>query len=112
MNFNFSFNNDVLVIEVKLKRATSEFAHELKNYLFDKIDNDNITKIVIDLSDAEFTDSSFLGALVSGLKKISAKKGDIKITNLQPAVRTMFELTRLYKVFEIYDTVDSALRNF
>lgn len=112
MNFNTVMKNDVLVIEVKLKRATSEYAQELKTLLFQKIDEENISKIVIDLSEAEFTDSSFLGAMVSGLKKIMSKKGDIKIASLQPAVRTMFELTRLYKVFEIFDSVEGAVNNF
>ena len=85
---------------------------DFKTYLFDLIKNNKETKVVIDLSNVEFADSSFLGAIVSGLKKITAVKGDIKIIGLQSPVRAMFELTRLYKVFEIFDNKDDVLNSY
>ena len=69
-------------------------------------------KLIINLTNVEFVDSSFLGAIVSGLKKVTAIKGDIKILGLQPPVRAMFELTRLYKVFEIFDNKQDVLNSF
>ena len=90
----------------------NDVVKEFKELLFSTIDSNDTKKIILDLSDVEFVDSSFLGAVVSGLKKITAIKGDIKIYGLQPPVRAMFELTRLYKVFEIFDAKEDAVNSF
>ena len=58
--------------------------------------------IVVDLHDVRFVDSSGLGALVSGFKNASARNGNLKLCGLQPQVKSMFELTRLHRVFEIF----------
>ena len=76
------------------------------------IEDQKKQKIIVDFSEVNFADSSFLGALVSGLKKATEIKGDIKLLGLQPSVRAMFQLTRLYKVFEIFDNKDDAFRSF
>lgn len=112
MSYSVSEINDVTLVSIGYKRATADIAKEFKTLLFDLIDNKNVQKMLVDMKEVEFADSSFLGAIVSGLKKITAVKGDIKILGLQPPVRAMFELTRLYKVFEIFDNRDDALKSF
>jgi len=112
MSYSVTEINGVTVISLGLKRATAEIAKDFKSLLFNLVDEKKIQKIVIDMSEVEFADSSFLGAIVSGLKKITAIKGDIKILGLQPPVRAMFELTRLYKVFEIFDNKNDAINSF
>jgi anti-sigma B factor antagonist len=57
-------------------------------------------------------DSAGLGTLIAVLKRITERGGDMKIACLQKKPRMVFEITRAYKVFEIYDTVDEALKNF
>jgi anti-sigma B factor antagonist len=111
MSYSFNVENDILVVEVKEKRATVEFSSSLKDDLIKKIE-DSTNNVVVDLSKAEFVDSSFLGALVAGLKKATMKNGDLKLVGLQPPVRAMFELTRLYRIFDIFDTVEDALSSF
>ena len=112
MNFSISDENGIHILKVNLKRATIDYVKEFRELLLDLIETKNIKKSVIDLSEVEFVDSSFLGAVVSGLKKIAANKGDIKISGLQSPVRSMFEITRLYKVFEIFDEIEDALNSF
>ena len=112
MHFTTSEENGIVILKVNLKRATVDCVKEFKDLLFSTIDANDTKKIILDLSDVEFVDSSFLGAVVSGLKKITAIKGDIKIYGLQPPVRAMFELTRLYKVFEIFDAKEDAVNSF
>lgn len=112
MNYEVTEENGVTVIKVNLKRATVDVVKDFKNFLFNLIENDQKKKIILDLSNVEFVDSSFLGAVVSGLKKVTAIKGDIKIVELQAPVRAMFELTRLYKVFEIFDNKQDAINSF
>jgi anti-sigma B factor antagonist len=110
--FTTSEEQGILIIDLSEKRATVETAKEFKADFLNLIENGNTKKIIVDFSKVEFVDSSFLGAIVSGLKKITALKGDIKILGLQPPVRAMFELTRLYKVFEIFDNKTDAIGSF
>ncbi|MFQ5708926.1 MAG: STAS domain-containing protein [bacterium] len=103
--------NGVLVVNVQTPRATIDIAKGLKDELLNQIEKGN-TNLVVDLSMAEFVDSSFLGALVTGLKRTTVHQGDLKLVGLRPAVRTIFELTRLYRVFDIFDTVEEAVSSF
>jgi anti-anti-sigma factor len=74
--------------------------------------NDGKKKIVVDLSGCEFIDSTFLGTLVISLKKVTSIGGDIKLVGFKPAVRSMFELTRISKVFETFESTNDAVMSF
>ena len=110
--YNTQEEKGIIIVELSERRATVEIAKDFKNDFLALIENGNTKKIIVDFSKVEFVDSSFLGAIVSGLKKITSLKGDIKILSLQSPVRAMFELTRLYKVFEIFDNKEDALNSF
>lgn len=69
-----------------------------------------VKNFVFDLSAVDFMDSAGLGALIASLKRITERGGDMKIACLQKKPRMVFEISRAYKVFEIYDTVEEALR--
>jgi anti-anti-sigma factor len=111
MSYSFNVENEILIVKIEEKRATIEFSGTLKDDLINKIEQGN-SNVIIDLSATEFVDSSFLGTLVAGLKKTDINGGNLKIVDLQEPVRAMFELTRLYKIFEIFDTVEDALNSF
>jgi anti-sigma B factor antagonist len=111
MNFRWKNSDDILIIDVLTKRATVEVSGNFKEELIKQIDDGN-HKIIVNLSQSEFIDSSFLGALVAGLKRTTMKDGDLKIVGLQPAVQSMFELTRLYRIFDIFDHENEAIRSF
>ena len=68
--------------------------------------------ILVDLKDVRFIDSSGLGALVSGFKNAISHQGNLKLSSLQPQVKSMFELTRLHRVFEIFASTSEALDNY
>jgi len=111
MSYSFNVEKEILIVKIEEKRATIEFSGTLKDDLLKKIEQGN-GNVIIDLSATEFVDSSFLGTIVAGLKRATTKSGDLKIVDLQEPVRSMFELTRLYKIFEIFDTVEDALNSF
>jgi anti-anti-sigma factor len=111
MNYSMSDEKGILVVKIQQKRATVEFSGLMKDDLIKKIELD-FKNVIIDLSATEFVDSSFLGALVAGLKKATMRSGDLKIVGLQPPVRAMFELTRLYRIFDIFDTTEDARNSF
>jgi anti-sigma B factor antagonist len=60
------------------------------------------------LEHVRFIDSSGLGALLSGHKNAISKSGRFAIVNIQQQVMTMFEITRLNRVFEIYANTDEV----
>lgn len=103
--------NDVLVEVVNLTRATLKEAEEFKQTLTQDIET-GARKIIVDLTDCEFIDSTFLGALVVSLKKVTALGGDLRLVGFQPAVHSMFELTRMYRVFESFKTKEEAINSF
>ena len=102
---------DVIIEKVNLTRATLKEADEFKQALANDIDSGR-KKIVVDLTDCEFIDSTFLGSLVVSLKKITSLGGDLRLVGFQPAVHSMFELTRMYRVFESFKTREEAVASF
>ena len=111
MDFERTTNNKVVVLEVNLLRATLKEAEEFKNHLMEEINRGN-KKIVVNLSRCEFIDSTFLGSLVVALKKVTSSGGDLRLVGFQPAVSSMFELTRMYRVFERFETPEEAVSSF
>lgn len=67
-------------------------------------------KIIIDLLKVNYMDSSGLGVLVALLKQIKKKNGELKLVNLPISVKKIFDLTRLTKFFDIYETLEEATR--
>ncbi len=104
-------HNDVIVEVVDLMRATLSEADEFKQRLTENIEN-GYKKIVVDLSDCEFIDSTFLGVLVISLKRVTSIGGDLRLVGFQPAVNSMFELTRMHRVFETFNTKEDAILSF
>lgn len=112
MNYTVETISGVTVLRIGIPRATADVAKEFKTMLFDLIENKKVQKLAVDFSKVDFVDSSFLAALVSGLKKSSAIKGDIRVASLKSPVRAMFELTRMYKVFEVFDNEEDAIKSY
>ena len=69
-------------------------------------------KIVFDLSNLKFVDSSGLGAMLSSLRQINGLGGDLKLCAMNKPVRALIELVRMHRVFEIFNTREEALRSF
>jgi len=68
------------------------------------------TRLVIDMGNVSRIDSSGLGALVTTLKAVRDRGGELVLCALTPSVRAVVELTRLHRVFDIYDDADVAAR--
>ena len=69
---------------------------------------DGIYHIVIDLESVEFLDSTGLGVLVGGLKKVRAHDGSLELVCSQDRLLKIFRITGLAKVFVIHDSADAA----
>jgi anti-sigma B factor antagonist len=111
MNLKTEKKNDVMVINVKEERLDAHNSGELKIEM-QKLFEEGNKNILVDLKEVRFIDSSGLGALVSGFKNAISHHGNLKLSTLQPQVKSMFELTRLHRVFEIFASTSEALDNF
>jgi anti-sigma B factor antagonist len=111
MNLKTELNGKVMVVMVREERLDAHNSNDLKvemNRLFEGGTRD----LLVDLKEVRFIDSSGLGVLVSGFKNASTHQGSIKLCGLQTQVKSMFELTRLHRVFDIFQTIDEALESY
>jgi anti-sigma B factor antagonist len=88
-------------------RLNAVTALELKDQLKQLVETGCI-QLIVDLAAVPFIDSSGLAALVSGLKATRQEGGTLKLAGLNDQARTVFRLTRLESVFEIYPDVAAA----
>jgi anti-sigma B factor antagonist len=70
------------------------------------------SKVVIDLSQVRFIDSSGLGAMLSCLRQLTAKGGELKLCALTKQVRAAFELVRLHRILDIHESRSAAVDAF
>jgi anti-sigma B factor antagonist len=100
----------VLIFDIR-GDLDAKSATVLKDRINEKI-TDGKAMILINLSEVPYMDSAGLGVLVSGLKNANRLSGDLRIWGLQDEVKSIFELTRLNKVFQIFDDEGSAMASF
>lgn len=101
---------DVLVVQPEESRLDALIASEFKDRLGSLI-KDGHRKIVLDLASVEFIDSSGLGAMVTVLKKIG-NLGEMRLCSISKPVQSLFEMTRMNKVFKIFEDRQQALLRF
>lgn len=98
---------EVLVVKPLDRRIDASGAPDLKGKMVDWI-NGGRNHIVLDLSNVDFIDSSGLGTIVSILKTLG-NKGDLRISGLKETVMSLFRLTRMDRVFQIYPSAEDAI---
>jgi len=69
-------------------------------------------RIVLDMSQVIFMDSTGLGSMLSCLRTVKARDGSVKLANLTAEVRQLFEMVLMDRVFEIYPSIDEARDSF
>ena len=110
MNFIKEISGDVTIIKLALVEASLNESDELKAFIYENCAEES-PKMVIDMNNVLYMDSSFIGALVAGLKKVLSRNGEIALANISDDVMALFEMTRLDKVFKIYDNTEEAVNS-
>jgi len=108
MNLQTEKNGDSLVLYINEERLDAHNSSDLKDTMLRFLENGE-KSIIVDLKEVRFIDSSGLGALLSGYKNANLHQGNLALSGLQSRVQSMFELTRLHQVFEIYPNTEEAL---
>jgi anti-sigma B factor antagonist len=112
MKFKSSYELDGKVFVVTIpKYLSADTSEEFKEFLDDVVDSGNY-RIIIDLSQAEYVDSSGLGALVSRLAYCRSLQGDIRLAYPSEFMKSLLKITHLDKVLKVYQTLDEAVDSF
>ncbi|OQA87429.1 MAG: putative anti-sigma factor antagonist [Lentisphaerae bacterium ADurb.Bin242] len=99
-------NGNILVVSIA-GRLTADCADQFKRHMNSALAAHD--KIVLNLGGMEYVDSTGLGAMVFILQKLSDEGGRLVLACLQPKPRIVFNITKAYKIFEIFDSVDAAI---
>jgi len=110
-NFVIETVNDTFILTIKLKRATIEAASELNKELSNAIEN-GWKKILVEMDEVEYIDSTFLGALVVNYKKVMEIDGKFGLVGFKASLHTFIQQMSLDRTFEIYESRSEALKNF
>ena len=110
MNFETEKIHNIII--VKLQGALEVSIQTLLKEKLQDIAAQNDNDVVLDFSNVEFIDSACLGALVALLKRLREHKGDIKMACLTDDVRSIFQITRLDRVFDLFETKEEAVNSF
>jgi len=69
-------------------------------------------RIILNLGDVNYIDSSGIGELVSGFTAVRNRGGELKLLNLTKKVNDLLQLTKLFTVFDVYNDESSAVGSF
>jgi anti-anti-sigma factor len=107
-DFTKDRQGDVLTEIVNISRATIKEALDFKKVLDDDLAKNN-RKIVIDLRQCSFMDSTFLGTLVVTLKRIKKQGGEMVLVKPTSFAYDMLEITGTLKIFKVFETAEEAV---
>ena len=83
-------------------------APRLRQALIDLVEG-GAKDIVVDMDRVDFLDSTGLGVLVGGLKRVKSNEGEMKLVVTQDRIMKIFDITGLAKVFPMFGSLDEAL---
>ena len=111
MSFNVQeVTGNVTVIDCP-NRLDANISDDLKKIMFDLIEQKKF-KIVINLSNTNYVDSSGLGAIVSRISVTRSNNGDVRLATKTKSILDLLDLTRLNKIIKCYDDVKTASKSF
>lgn len=102
---------DVAVIDFSGKITLGEGSAVLRKTVRDLVANGH-RKILFDLSDVDYIDSSGIGEMVAAYTTVRSANGELKLVHLTRRVHDIMQITRLFTVFDVQVDESAALRSF
>ena len=104
---------DVTVVRFVDRKILDELnIQELGQELFQLVEEDNKTRLLLNFQQVEFLSSAALGKLITLDKKVKAHGGRMKLSNIRPEIYEVFAITKLNKLFDIKEDEADALAAF
>ena len=85
-------------------------APQLKQQMISLLES-GAKELVVDLSKVDYLDSTALGVLIGGLKRMRERDGNMVLVCPSPRIRRVFEITGLDKIFDIFNSPEDALES-
>ena len=101
----------VTIVDISGRIVLGEESAALRNLVCDLLSKGQ-KRILFNLSDVNYIDSSGLCHLVSAFTSVRKQEGELKLLNLTKKVHDVLQITRLYTVFDIMDDEAVAVRSF
>jgi anti-sigma B factor antagonist len=101
---------DVSVVDVAGRITLGEGSSALRDALRSMAKDHK--KILLNLGEVSYIDSSGIGELVSGFTTVTGQGGQLKLLNLTKRVKDLLQITKLYTVFDVHDDEAAAVRSF
>ena len=102
---------DVSVVDVSGRITLGEGSSALRDCLRDLMAQNN-KKVLLNLSEVSYIDSSGIGELVSGFTTVANSGGTLKLLGLTRRVKDLLQITKLYTVFDVHEEEAHAIRAF
>jgi anti-sigma B factor antagonist len=102
---------DVSVVDVAGRITLGEGSSALRDLLREMVGKGQ-KKILLNVGEVSYIDSSGIGELVSGFTTVTNSGGELKLLNLNKRVKDLLQITKLYTVFEVHDDEAAAIRSF
>ena len=110
MKINSRQKDDVFILDLYGRLVLGESTIALREHIRDLVASGR-KKIVLNLRDVAYIDSSGLGELVGAFTAIRRQGGELKLLNLAKHVHGLLQITKLYTIFEVFDDEETALRS-
>ena len=104
-------NGDVCILDVSGKITLGDGSVVIRDSVR-KLAADGTKKIVLNLGNVTYIDSSGIGELVSAFTSVSNAGGTLKLLNLTKRVQDLLQITKLYTVFEVFEDESAAVASF
>jgi len=101
----------VTILDLSGRISLGEGSALLRKTIRDLLENGQ-TKILLNLGDVNYIDSSGIGELVSGFTAVRGRDGELKLLNLTKKVHDLLQLTKLFTVFDVYNDEATAVRSY
>ena len=111
MNFNTEEKEGIIVFKIEGEMVGGPDATLLTEKLRDLV-NENKNKIVMDLKNVGFMNSSGLGILIGALTTVRNSGGDIKLLHLSKRLQDLIRITKMNRVFDVLENEDEAIARF
>jgi anti-sigma B factor antagonist len=102
---------DVRILDCSGKITLGEGTMAVRNSVRDILNRD-VKKIVLNLADVNYIDSSGIGELVSTYTTVTNNGGQLKLLNLTKKIHELLTITKLITVFQVFDDEQSVLSSF
>ena len=101
----------ITILDLSGRITLGEGSVQLRDLIRDLVTKGQ-TKILLNLGDVNYIDSSGIGELVSAFTSVKNQGGELKLLNLTKKVHDLLQITKLYTVFDIKDDEASAVGSF